>query len=92
MLEQSCCLLFYELRYHIAEDGSNSIKPFIRSTDVVQAMIIEKNLLDNENSDCLAELRASFHYPKTQWNDFSCEKEVDNIRGIVFDKSTNNSQ
>ena len=54
MLQKSRGLLFNELGDHIAKHGSNSIKPLICSTDVVEAMVVQKNLLNNENSNRLA--------------------------------------
>jgi len=80
MFKQSCSLLFNKLSDHIAEYSSNSVKPFVRGTDIVEAMVIEQYLLHNEYCHCLAQLGASFHDSEAERNDFCCQQKVDNVR------------
>ena len=79
MLQKPCSLLFNKLRNHVAQYRSYCIKPLVCCANVVQPMIIEKNLLDDEDGDCFAKLRSSLHYAKAQRYDLSREEEVDYI-------------
>lgn len=79
MLKKSCCLLFHQLRNHIAQHSSHSIKSLVRGTDVIQPMVIEEDLLDNEDGYSLAELRSGFHDSEAQWDDLRSQEEVDDI-------------
>lgn len=65
VLEQACGLLFHKLADHVAKYGADSVEAFIGSTNVVEPIIVEKNLLNYENGDGLGQLRASFHDSKT---------------------------
>jgi len=56
VFEKSCCLLLHKLRDHVAEYRPHGVKTFICRANVVQAMIIKKDLLDNEDGHGLAEL------------------------------------
>ena len=79
MLEQSCGLLLNELSYHVTENGSYGVESLVSGANVVETMVIKKNLLDNEDGHSLAELRASLHDSETEWNDLCSQKEVDHI-------------
>jgi hypothetical protein len=92
MLQETGCLLLNKLRYHVAENSSNCIEPFVRSADIIQPMIIEEDLLDNEYCDGLAELGASLHNSKTEGDDLCGQQEVDNVGGVVLDKCSNDTQ
>ena len=56
MFQQSNSLLFDELGDHIAKNSANSIKPFVRGTDIRQANIIEEDLLYDKDCHSLAQL------------------------------------
>jgi hypothetical protein len=92
VLEKAGGLLLHKLGHHVAENGTNSVEPFVCSADVVKTMIVKKDLLDNEYSNRLAKLRTRLHDSETKRDDFSCQEEVDDIGGIVLDKGTNNSK
>lgn len=61
MLQQSRSLLFYQLTDHIAKNCPDSVEPLIGSTDIVQTVVIQQNLLNNEDGDSLTELRTGLH-------------------------------
>jgi len=92
VFQQSCCLLLYQLRHHVAQHGSHSIKSLICCADIVQAMVIKKDLLYNENGNCLAKLRTSLHDTQTQRDDFCRQEEVYNVRGVILDQCTNDTE
>lgn len=92
MFEEPSGLLLDELRNHIAEDGADSVEALISGTDVVKTIVIEQNLLDDENSNRLAELRPGLHDSKAEGNDLGREEEVDDLGRIVFDKRTDDPQ
>jgi len=70
VFEKSCRLLLHKLRDHIAEHRTNGVKSLICRTNVIQAMVIKKDFLDNEDGNGLAELRARLHDSKAQRDDF----------------------
>lgn len=92
MLEQSYGLLFDQLSHHIAEDRSNGVKALVGRADIGQANVVQKNLLHDENSHCLAQLRPSLHDTETERDNLGREEEVDHIRGIVLHKRTDHAQ
>ena len=92
MLQEPCSLLFDQLSYHIAEDCTNGVEPFIRSADVVQAVIVKEDLLDNEDGHRFAQLRARLHDSKAQRYDFRGQEEVDHVRRIVLDEGSNDTK
>lgn len=54
MLEQPCSLRLDELGNHVAENGANGVEPLIGGADVVEAVVVEQNLLHNKDGDSLA--------------------------------------
>lgn len=92
MLEKSSCLLFNELGNHVAEDSADRIESLVRGADVIQPMVIKKDLLYDEDRDRLAELRASFHNSKAQRNDLRGEEEVYDIGGIILHESSDDTE
>ena len=83
MLEQPDRLSLHQLVHHVTEDGPNSVESFICVTDVRQAGLIEKDLLDDEDSNGFRKFGSSFHDTQAQRDNFSREKEVDD-RGVVI--------
>lgn len=79
MLQQSGGLLFHKLRHHVAQYSSHGIESLVCRADVVESMIIEQDLLDNKDSDGLAQLRSRLHDAQAQRDDFCGQKEVDHI-------------
>lgn len=53
MLEQANCLDLNEPANHVAEDGANSVKTFVRGANIAEAGIVEEDLLHDENCNCL---------------------------------------
>ena len=79
MLEEASGLLLHQLSHHVAENGSNRVEALVSSTDVVEPVVIEKDFLNNENGNRLAEFRARLHYPETEWDDLCGKEEVDHL-------------
>lgn len=79
MLKQPCSLLLHQLANHVAEDSADSVEALVRGTDVVQAIVIEQNLLNDEDGNSLGQLGAGFHNPQAEGNDFSRQEEVDDL-------------
>ena len=92
MLEESCRLLFHKLRDHVAQYSSDCVESLICCANIIQTMIIKKDLLDNEYSHGLAELRASLHNSEAERDDFGRQEKVDDVGRIVFNKSTDDSE
>lgn len=53
MLQQANCLGLHQLVDHVAEDGTDGIKPLVSVADVGETGLVEKDLLDNEDRDGL---------------------------------------
>ena len=92
MLEQSDGLLIDKLDDHVAEYSADGIESFIRLAYIVESLVIEEDLLDDKDSNSLAELRACLHDAKAQRDDLSSEQEVDNLSRIILDKSADNTK
>ena len=56
MLEEADCLLLHKLVDHVAQHSPDCVEALVCLADVRKANIIEQDLLDNEDGDCLAEL------------------------------------
>jgi hypothetical protein len=87
MLEQPGSLLFDQLAHHVAENGAYGIEPLIGGADVVEAIVVKKDLLHDEDGDSLAELRPGLHNTQTERNDLGGQQEVDDLGRVVLDKS-----
>lgn len=92
MLEQPGCLRLHELCDHITKDGPNGIEALIGGTYVSKPIVVEQNLLDDKDGNRLAKLGASLHDPQAEGDNLRRQKEVDDLRRIVLDQRTNNSQ
>ena len=79
MLEKTDGLLLYELVDHVAKNGTNCVKALIRLANVCETNVIQQNLLHNEDSDCLAELRTCFHDTEAKGDNLGREEEVDDF-------------
>lgn len=92
MLEQTRCLLLDELAHHVAEDGANCVEPFVRSANVVESVVVKENLLDDEDSDRLAELRPGLHDAQAEGDDLGGQEEVDNFRRIILHECADHTE
>lgn len=79
MLEKSDRLLLHQLCHHVTEDCTHSVEPFVCRADVCQTDIVEEDLLNDENCDGLAQLRAGLHNAKAERDNFGSEEEVDHV-------------
>jgi hypothetical protein len=77
MLQQSNSLGLNEANDHIAQDCSDSIKPLICGTNVAQPRVIQQDLLDNEDGNCLRQFTSGFHDSQTEWNYLCGQEESD---------------
>jgi hypothetical protein len=92
MLQQPYCLLVHELSNHITQDGTHSIKALICLTNILQAHVIQQDLLNDEYRNGLAELGAGLHDAEAERNDLGCEEEVDHFRAVVLDQGSNDTK
>lgn len=79
MLQQPGRLLLDQLAHHVAKDGADSVESLIGGADVVQAVVVKKDLLHDEDGDGLTELRTRLHDAKTERNDLGGQQEVDDL-------------
>lgn len=84
MLEQAHSLLLNKLINHVGQDGADGVESLVSLADVLQAQVVEQDLLHNEDCDSLAELTARLHDTKAEWDDLGCEQEVDNLAAVVL--------
>jgi hypothetical protein len=61
MLQQTHRLLVNQLSNHITEYGTDGVEALVSLADVLQAHVIKQDLLNDEDSNGLAELRSSLH-------------------------------
>lgn len=79
MLQESRRLLLDELRHHVAEDRSHGVEALVCRTDVVETVIVEKNLLHNKDGHSLAQLRSRLHDAQAERDDLGRKQEVDDL-------------
>lgn len=92
MLQQPDSLLIHKLRDHIAQHRPDRIKPLVRLANVLQAHIVQQNLLHDEDGDGFAQLAAGLHDAQAQRDDLGREQEVDDVRGVVFDQRADHAE
>lgn len=92
VLQEPSGLLFDELVHHVAQNSPNSIEALVGRANVVQSMVIKKDLLHDENGDSLAQFGAGLHDAQAQWDNFCCEEKVDDIRAVVLDQGANDTE
>lgn len=92
MLQQPGSLLLDQLAYHVTEDGADGVESLVGGADVVQAIVVKKDLLHDEDGDGLAELRARLHDAQTERNDLGGQQEVDDLGRVVLDKGANDTE
>lgn len=79
MLQEPGSLLFHKLVNHVAQDSPNSIETLVGSADVVQSMVVKKDLLHDKDGNSFAQFGTGLHYAQAEWDNFCCKKEVDDI-------------
>lgn len=79
MLQEPGSLLLHELVNHVAQDSPNSIEALVSCADIVQSMIVKKNLLHDKNGNCLAQFGPCLHNAEAQRDNFCREEKVDDI-------------
>jgi len=84
MFQQSHRLRLHQLRHHVAEHRSDSVESLIGVADVGETGLVEEDLLDDEDGDCLGELRASLHDAQAEGNDLGGKEEVDDLGVVVL--------
>lgn len=92
MLQKADRLLLHQLRHHVAEYSADGVEPLIGMAYVAKAGIVQKYLLNDENGDRLAELRAGLHDPKTERYNLRGQQEIDDLGGIILDQRANDTQ
>lgn len=92
MFEQAHSLLLDKLIDHIAEHRTNGVETLVGLADVREPNIVEQDLLYDKDGDRLAELRARLHDPQAQRDDLGSKEEIDDLRGVVLDKSADNAE
>lgn len=80
------------MRNHIAKNCADSVEALVGGANVIKAIVVQENLLDNEDGNRLAELRARLHDAKTQRDDFGREEEVDDVGRIILHQGANHAQ
>lgn len=92
MLEQPCSLLLDQLAHHIAENGADGVEPLISGADVVETVIVKKDLLHYKDGDGLAKLGSGLHDAQTEGNDLGGQQEVDDLGRVVLDERANDTK
>ena len=84
MLQQPNSLSLHQLVYHIAQHGPNGVEPLVRMADIRQTRLVQQDLLDDEDSNGLGELRSGLHDPQAERDDLRREQEVNHGRVVVL--------
>ena len=84
MFQQPNSLSLHQLVYHIAQHRPHGIEPLIRMADIRQTRLVQQDLLNDEDSNSLGELRAGLHDPQAEWDYLRREQEVNHGRVVVL--------
>lgn len=76
---------------HVGEDRGDRVEALSRGADIVEAHVIEQDLLDDERGDGFGQLGAGFHDAQAQGNDLGLEQEINDIGIVDLDQGTDNS-
>jgi hypothetical protein len=79
VFQKTSRLLFHKLRDHVAEDSADGKESFVGGAYVIEAVIIEEDLLHNENRNSLAQFGPGLHDTETQRYNLRREKKIDNF-------------
>ena len=69
-----------------------SVEPVVSLADVVEASLVQENLLKDEGGDGLAELGAALHDPQTQRDDLRGQEEVDHLLLVRLDQGADHAE
>jgi len=86
VLQQPHRLLIHKLRNHIREHRAHSVEALVRLADILQAHIIQQDLLHDKDGHRLAQLGTGLHDTQAQRDDLGGEQEVDDLRAVVLDQ------
>lgn len=92
MFQESYSLLLDQLIDHVAQYRPNGVKALVCLAYVLQAEVVEQNLLYNEDGHRLAEFTAGLHDAETKRDDLGGEEKVDDFARVVLDQSTNHAE
>lgn len=92
MLQQPHSLLLDKLGDHVAQYSPHSVEPFVGLADVLQAEVIEQDLLHNKDGHGFAKLAAGLHDAQTEWDYLGCEQEVDDFARVILDEGADYAQ
>lgn len=92
MLQQPNGLLIHQLRHHIRQDCAHSVKALICLANVLQAHVVEENLLHDEDGDGLTQLGAGLHDAQAERDDLGREQEVDDFGAVVLDQRADDAE
>ena len=91
--EASAGRLVIELCYdHVVENGGDGKEPLSCLAEVRQAIVIEKNLLNDECGNGLTELGTTLHDAQTEGNYLRLQEEADDFRIVNFHKGADDTQ
>lgn len=92
MLQEPDGLLVNELSDHITKNSANSVESLVGLADVLQSHVIEQDLLNDEDSNSLAEFRSSLHDTEAERDDLCGEEEVDDFCRVILDQSADDTK
>lgn len=92
VLKEPDRLLLDKLADHVTEDSANGVEALVSLTDVRKTNVVKENLLYDEDGYGFAELRTCLHDAQAKRDDFGCQEEVDDLRGVVLDKGANDAE
>lgn len=84
MLQQPDRLTLDQCCDHVGEHGADGVESLVRLADVLQAEVVEEDLLDDEDGDGLGEFGTGLHDSKAERDDLCGQKEVNHVGVFVL--------
>ena len=92
MTEEALRRFLTQRSHHGVEDRSDGEEALVGGTDVLEAHVVEEDLLDDEGGDGLGELTADLHDAEAEGNDLCLEQKVDDLGVVHLDEGTDDAQ
>lgn len=84
--------LIHQVLHHITQHAAHGVKPLVSLADIIQAHVVEQDLLHDEDGDRLAELGAGLHDAEAERDDLGGKEEVDHVGGVVLNEGADHAE
>ena len=92
VLQQPLAGLLAQLYHHLAQDHGHVGEPVVGLADVVEAGLVQEDLLEDEGGHGLAQLGAALHDPQAERDDLRGQEEVDHLLFVRLNQGADDAE